>query len=96
MNNYRKLLANLANVEDVIKDEDKLLSSLPDEEYETFILILINGKKSLSYNEKSATFVNHELRKKDKKSSISTSVEVLAARKISFNHRKGKGDIGKT
>jgi len=67
-----------------------------DEEYETFILTLINGKKSLSYNEVSAAPVNHELRKKDKKSFISTSVEVLAARKISFNYRKGKRDIGKT
>jgi len=36
MNNYTKLLADLANVNEVIKDEDKaliLLSSLPDEEY---------------------------------------------------------------
>jgi len=45
MNNYTKLLAGLANVNEVIKDEDKaliLLSSLLDEDYETLILILIN------------------------------------------------------
>jgi len=45
-----KLLAVLANVDEVIKDKDKALiifSSLPDEEYEMFILTLINGKSSL-------------------------------------------------
>ena len=47
MNNYMKLLVELANVGEVIKDEEKvliLLSSLSDEEYETFVLILINYK----------------------------------------------------
>jgi len=47
MKNYTKLLANLANVDVVIGEEDKaliLLSSLPDEDYETFVLTLINGK----------------------------------------------------
>ena len=37
-----------------IDEEDKaviLLNSLPREEYETFTLTLINGKKSLDYNE---------------------------------------------
>ena len=54
MNNYTKLLADLANVDVVIEEEDKaliLLSSLPDEDCETFILTLINGKQSLGYNE---------------------------------------------
>ena len=54
MNNYTKFLADIANVDEIIKDKDKeliLLSSLPDEEYETFILTLINGKSSLSYND---------------------------------------------
>ena len=38
MNNYTKLLVDLTNMDEVINDEDKaliLLSSLPDEEYET-------------------------------------------------------------
>ena len=50
MNNYTKLLADLANVDEVIMDEDKaliLLSSLPDEEYETFVLTLINEHSSI-------------------------------------------------
>ena len=47
----------------VIKDEDKiliLLSSLIDEEYETFVLTLINEKTSLSYVEVTSTLVNLE------------------------------------
>ena len=47
MNNYMKLLADLANVDLVIEKEDKvliLLSSLSDEKYETFILTLIYSK----------------------------------------------------
>ena len=41
MNNYMKLLVDLANVNEMIKDEENaliLLSPLPDEEYETFVL----------------------------------------------------------
>jgi len=41
MDNYLKLLVDLANMSEMIKDEDKaliLLSSLMDEEYETFVL----------------------------------------------------------
>jgi len=98
MNNYTKLLAELVNVDKVIKDEDKvliLLSFLPDDDYETFIFTLINGKQSLSYNEVSATLMNHELRLKDKESSSSTSAEILTARGRSSN-RKGKGDHGRS
>ena len=50
INNYTKLLADFANVDVVIDDEDKtliLLSFLPDEGYETFALTLINGRTSL-------------------------------------------------
>jgi len=42
-----KLLTDLVNVDVDIEEEDKtliLLNSLPDKEYETFILTLINGK----------------------------------------------------
>jgi len=41
MNNYTKFLADLVNVDMAIEEEDKtliLLNSLPDKEYETFIL----------------------------------------------------------
>jgi len=46
MNNYTKLLTELVNVDVSIEEEDKaliLLNSRPDEEYETFVLTLING-----------------------------------------------------
>ena len=42
MNSYTKLLTDFVNVDVKINEEDKaviLLNSLPDEEYETFILI---------------------------------------------------------
>jgi len=89
INNYTKLLTDLANVDEVIKDEDKalnFLSSLPDEKYETFILTLINDKKSLSYSDVSIAIVNHEVRRKDKESSFSsTSAEALTAGEIGSN-----------
>jgi len=47
MNDYIKFLIDLINVDVDIEEEDKaliLLNSLPDEEYETFVLTLINGK----------------------------------------------------
>ena len=62
MNSYTKLLTDLLNVDVEIDEEDKaiiLLNSLPEEEYETFTLTLINGRKSLNYNEVSAAFVNY-------------------------------------
>jgi len=97
MNNYIKLLTNLANVDVVIEDENKaltLLCSLPEEEHETLVLTIINGKQSLSYNEVSSSLVYHELRRKDKNSSNSTSTEALMVRERSSN-RKGKGDRGR-
>jgi len=42
---------DLTNLGVVIDDKDKaliLLSSLPDEGYKTFVLILVNGRTSLS------------------------------------------------
>jgi len=65
-----KLLVDLANMKVVIEDEDKkliLLSSLPEKDYETFVLTLINNKQALSYNEVFfSALVNHKLRRKDK------------------------------
>ena len=81
----------------MIKDEDNtliLLSSLSNEEYKTFVLILINGEQFFSYNEVSASLVNHELRRKDKEFSNSTSSMTLAARRIGSNHGKVKRGIG--
>ena len=81
--NYMKLLADLSNVNELIKDEDKMLimlSSLLNDEYETFVLTLINDKSSLNNNEVSSALVNHKLRRNDKESSNNTSAEALTAR----------------
>ena len=51
MNNDTKLLVDLTNVDEVIKDKDKvliLLSSLSDEGYETIIQTLIMVKLHLA------------------------------------------------
>ena len=50
MNNYTKLLTDLLNMDVKIEEENKvliLLNSLPDKEYETFTLTLINSKQTL-------------------------------------------------
>ena len=79
-------------MEEVIKDEDNvliLLSSLLDEEYETFVLTLINDKASLSYNSVPVALVNHEVRRKDKEfSSNSTIAEALLQEEIVLIIRK--------
>jgi len=92
INNYTKFLPDLINLDVVIKDEDKaliLLSSLPDERYETFMLTLINERTFLNYSEVSAALVDLELRRKNKECSTSdTSIEVLTARGSSSNQRR--------
>ena len=83
INNYTEFLTDLANVNAVIDYEDKelkLLSFLPDDSYETFVLTLIYRKTSLSYSEVTIALVNLELRQKDKESLNITLVEVLSVR----------------
>ena len=75
-----------------IDEEDKaviLLNYLPEKEYETFTLTLINDRQSLNYNEVYAVFVNYEVRRQDRlSSSTSTTAEALAVR--------GRVSIGRT
>ena len=74
-----------------------LLNSLPHEEYETFILTLINGKQTLNYSDVSAKLINYEMRRKDKKtSSNGITTEVMIASGMSTNHRKGKREFEKS
>ena len=99
MNNYTKFLANLVNMDVAIEEEDKtliLLNSLPDQEYETFVLTLINCKQSLNYSDVSAALVNHEVRRKYNQSSSSSIIaESMTARGMGSNHQKGKKDFEK-
>ena len=72
LNRYTKLLIDLVNVDVKVDEEDKaviLLNSLPVEDYETFTLTLINGRKSLNFHEVSAALVNYEMRRQDRLSS---------------------------
>jgi len=72
MNNYTKLLTELVNVNVKIDEEDKaviLLNSLPDEEYETFILTLINSRQTFNCSKMSAALVNYVVRRHEKLSS---------------------------
>jgi len=92
-----KLLMNLANVDVIIDDKDKaliLLSSLPNEGYETFILTLINIRTSLSYVKFTTALVNLELRRKDKESLNSTSAKLFTVRRSTSkrggNHGRSK------
>ena len=90
MNDYTKLLTDLVNVD--IKKEDKaliLLNSLPDKEYQTFTLTLINGKQSLNYNDVLATLVNYEVRRKEKQSSSNgTDVNIVKPKPNSMPNLK--------
>jgi len=99
ISNYTKLLTDLVSVNVKIEEEDKvvvLLNSLPDEEYETFTLTLINGRQTLNYSAVSDALVNYEVRRQDKlSSSESTSAEALTIRGRSSN-RKGKDDHGRS
>ena len=52
------------------------------------MLILINGRISLSYSEVTTVLVNLELRKDKEYSTSGTSAEVLAARGSSPNRRR--------
>jgi len=92
MNSYTKLLTDLVNVDVEIDEEDKaviLLNSLPQEEYETFTLTLINERKSLSYSEVYAALVSYEVRRQDRlSSSESTTTESLAVRGRSSNRKE--------
>jgi len=78
-------------VDGEIQEEDKamiLLNFLPDEEYETFILILINSKQTLKYSDVSAALINYEVRKKNKQSSSkSDSAKELTKRGWSLVRR---------
>ena len=93
--------SDLINVDVDIEEENKaliLLNSLPDEEYETFVLTLINGKQSLNYNDVSAALVNYEVRRKNKQSSSnSASAEALMVRDRGSNRKdKGKRERSKS
>jgi len=66
-----------------------LLSSLPDEGYEIFVLTLINGRTSLRDSEVTIALVDLELRRKDEESLGGASAETLTVKERSPNQRGG-------
>ena len=70
MNRYTKLLTDLVNVDVETNEENKAVILLNLDEYETFTLTLINGRKSLNYTEVSAALVSYEARRQDRLSSF--------------------------
>ena len=81
LNDYNKILADLANLDVKIPDEDKalcLLNSLPDD-YDHLTTTLLYGKTEVKLDEVSAALVNHECRKKELKTHNSQT-EALVAR----------------
>ncbi|KAL6226184.1 hypothetical protein ACLB2K_000147 [Fragaria x ananassa] len=72
---FNKLVADLLNLDEDIKDEDKamlLVNSLPDS-YEHLVTTLLHGKETIKFEEVSNALMNYEIRHADKQSSASTS-----------------------
>ena len=72
---FNKLIVDLLNLDETFKDECKgmlLIGSFPDE-LDHLCIILIHGKKKLSFKEVCSTLLNYEIRKKDKKKDIKMS-----------------------
>jgi len=84
MNNYTKLLTELIKMDVEIDEEDKT------------VILLINRRKFLNYNEVSAALVNYKVRRQDRLSSSgSTTAGALMIGGRSFN-RKDRGCQGRS
>ncbi|KAM2623430.1 hypothetical protein TB2_027936 [Malus domestica] len=91
LNDYNKILADLANLDVKIPDEDKalcLLNSLPDD-YDHLTTTLLYGKSEVKLDEVSAALVNHECRKKELKTHNSQT-EAFVARGRTEERKSGK------
>ncbi|KAM1294752.1 hypothetical protein ACFX2H_014637 [Malus domestica] len=65
---FNKLLAELTNLKEIIKDEDKaliLMNSLA-ESYDPFVTSWIYGREIIKYDEISSALMNHEVRHLDR------------------------------
>ena len=83
----------------MIEEGDKtviLLNSLPDKEYETFTLILINGRQTLNYSEVPAALVNYDVKWQDKLSSSESISAKHRSKRGRSSNRKGKSDRGRS
>ncbi|ONK81628.1 uncharacterized protein A4U43_C01F31260 [Asparagus officinalis] len=80
VNNYTKLLSDLANMDKKVTDDYNaiiLLGSLSDEEYDTFVFMLLNDRSSIIYNERDCPKLKE---KENSKKNGSKANEVNVAR----------------
>ncbi|PON41859.1 hypothetical protein PanWU01x14_286250 [Parasponia andersonii] len=89
---FNQLIADLLNLDETFKDEDKtmlLIGSFPDE-LDHLCITLLHGNEKLFFDEVSATLYNHEIRKKDQKENKDVPAEVLTVREHSQRHKQKK------
>ena len=100
IDNFNRLLADLLNLDETFKDEQKamlLIGSLPDE-LDHLCITLIHGKEKLSFEEVCAALLNYEIRKKDQKENRDESAEALTVRgrsKSRKQERRGRSQSRK-
>lgn len=85
---FNQLVADLLNLDEEIKDEDKaliLLNLLPDS-YAHLTTTLLHGKVTISFEEVSNSLMNYEIRHADKQMNGSTS-DALVVRGRRFERR---------
>ncbi|KAK9181223.1 hypothetical protein WN944_024360 [Citrus x changshan-huyou] len=89
---FEKLLADLKNLDEDIKDEVKamiLLHSLP-EEYSHFVTTLIYGKSVINFKDACTVLTNLEIRNNNKNSERASS-EALVSRDWAMEKKKKRG-----
>uniref|UniRef100_A0A5B7BZJ7 Putative copia LTR rider n=1 Tax=Davidia involucrata TaxID=16924 RepID=A0A5B7BZJ7_DAVIN len=82
LDNFNKVLADLQNLDEEIKEEDKallLLNSLPDS-YDHLTTTLLYGKDKIKFDDVSNALVNNEYRKRDQHVHRDTVSEALTVR----------------
>ncbi|KAM2047258.1 hypothetical protein ACFX1T_005942 [Malus domestica] len=90
---FNKLIADLLNLDEDIKDEDKaliLLNSLPDS-YEHFVTTIMHGKETVKFEDMSNALMNYEMRHRDKNhdsTSEALFVRGRSSERISSSSRK--------
>ncbi|KAM0995986.1 hypothetical protein ACFX2C_006047 [Malus domestica] len=90
---FNKLIADLLNLDEDIKDEDKaliLLNSLPDF-YEHFVTTIMHGKETVKFEDMSNALMNYEMRHRDKNhdsTSEALFVRGRSSERISSSSRK--------
>ena len=92
IDNFNRLLAELLNLDENFKDEQKamlLIGSLPDE-LDHLCITLIHGKEKLSYEEVCGALSNYEIRKLDQKESRDETAEAFTSREISHQRQENK------